>query len=70
MKVVSYKDNQYNLQNLVTSKIETVHITRLHPFIYDENNVNPVDVANRDQFSTPVEKVLAHHPEKIDMKSE
>jgi hypothetical protein len=69
LKVVSYKGNQYNLKNLVTSKIETVHLSRLHPFIFDEINVNPIDVANRDQFSTPVERVIAHHPLKVDLKS-
>ena len=39
MKVMEVRDDAYDLLELVSRKIETVHISRLHPFIYDEKMV-------------------------------
>lgn len=62
MRVIRHRGAQYTLANLVTSKNETVHITRLRPFIYDEYNINPIDIANKDSFATIVDKIVAHSP--------
>jgi len=39
-----------------------IHLTSLRPFHFDSENVNPIDVANRDAFATVVEAVIDHHP--------
>lgn len=62
LRVLSHRGASYKLQNLVTNKEETHHITQLHPFLYDGENINPIDVANRDAFATPVESIVGHTP--------
>jgi hypothetical protein len=50
----------YTCQNLVTNKLEDFHVTNLQPFHYDENNVNPTEVALADNESFLVEKIIKH----------
>jgi len=62
LKVKESKGAHYYLENLVTGKIETYHCTQLRQFIYDPDNVDPVNVANSDEFCTVVDKIISHTP--------
>ena len=42
------------LLDLLTNKHEDVIIHRLHPFIYDEANIDPKTVAARDNYEYTV----------------
>jgi len=64
LRVESHRGATYRLRNLVTNKLENAHVTLLRPFQYDDGNINPTDIANRDAFSTIVEKVISHTPVK------
>jgi hypothetical protein len=50
----------YSLQNLVTGKLEDVHVTQLAPFEHDPIHTDPRLVANRDKQSWDVQEILAH----------
>ena len=41
MKVVGIEKDAYELLDLVHKKVETVHVSRLHPFIFDPQMVDP-----------------------------
>jgi hypothetical protein len=62
LRVISHFGSTYKLQNLVTNKVESVHVTQLRQFHYDEENTNPIDVANRDSFVTVVDQIVDHAP--------
>jgi hypothetical protein len=49
MKVVGIQGDAYDLLDLVNRKVDTVHVARLHPFIYDPSMVDPENVAIRVQ---------------------
>ena len=49
-RVVNNVGTRYTLLDLVTNKHEDVLIHRLHPFIYDEANIDPKIVAARDKL--------------------
>jgi len=55
---------------LVTGKLETVHVTMHRPFHYDPLYTDPIDIANRDQFVTVVERIVAHTPVKDNYKGQ
>lgn len=63
LKVVTHQANHYTLENLVTGKLERVHLTALRPFYYDPAVTDPIDVANRDQFVTVVDQIIGHQPD-------
>ena len=60
MKVVNIVGNQYTVQNLVTLKCETFHITNLLPFRYDATRTDPRLIANIDQRVSDIEAILEH----------
>lgn len=62
LRVESHRGATYRLRNLVTNKIENVHVSLMRIFHFDEQNLNPIDVANRDAFATVVEEIVAHSP--------
>lgn len=64
MKVIAHEGNTYTLENLVTHKMEKYNITQLSTFVFDETQVDPIDVANKDQSATVVEKIISHEPVK------
>jgi len=49
MRVVSQQDDTYELLDLVSRKIDTVHVSRIYPFKYDSTKVDPENVLIRDQ---------------------
>jgi hypothetical protein len=62
MKVINHRASIYKLSNLATGKEETYHLAHIRPFHYDEQSINPIDIANRDEFATPVESIVSHQP--------
>jgi hypothetical protein len=60
MRVVSFNKSHYVLQDLVTSKTRTFHLTQLKEFKFDEMDVDPADVARAEQQEFLVERILAH----------
>ena len=71
MKVVAKAEDDYTLMNLVFNKTEHVHISLIHPFVYDSNYVDPKDIARRDVISSfEVESIVDHTPKsKRQLKS-
>jgi hypothetical protein len=61
LRVVNYKGPIYTLQNLVhPTKLEDFHVKLLHPFKFDESNVDPSDVAQHDEEYSGIKEVLEH----------
>jgi hypothetical protein len=59
LKVQSRQLDQYELFDPASGKFETVHVTRMKPFVYNES-INPDDIAIQNQQLQIVDKVLAH----------
>lgn len=58
-RVVNHVGSRYSLQNLVTDLISDYHISRLRPYLYEENlDEDLKSVANRDEQLFPVENIL------------
>jgi hypothetical protein len=60
LRVESHKGSTYNLRDLVTNKTIQAHVTRLREYNLDEDNVDPRQIANKDQESWDIEKIIAH----------
>ena len=58
MKVVGIRGDAYDLLDLVNRKVDTIHVARLHPFIYDPSMVDPENVAIRDQGEFLVQEIV------------
>ena len=58
--VLVHEDNTYNLQNLVSRKEFKVNIKRIYLFHFDEERVNPQEVAMHDSNEFIVESILSH----------
>ena len=60
-RVVNHIGSKYSLQNLVTDIISDFHVSRLHPYLYDEElDEDPRSTANRDEQMFTVDKILEH----------
>jgi transposase InsO family protein len=68
LRVLHHVGATYTLENLVTSKQENHHVTNLREFHFDDTRVNPIQVANQDEFATVVEKIISHVPIKESYK--
>jgi hypothetical protein len=62
LKVINFHGNKYILENLVTKRTETVHVSQLRLFYFDPERVDPFDIAIKDQFATVVESIINHTP--------
>ncbi len=60
MRVIKFKGSTYTVQDLVTNKEEDYHVTQLKAFKYDVMEVDPVEIARKEQDEFVVEKVLEH----------
>jgi hypothetical protein len=58
MKVIGVDKDTYELLDLVTRCVDTVHVARLFPFIYDSKEIDPENVAIRDQGEFIVEDIV------------
>jgi hypothetical protein len=62
LKVLNHRGATYTLENLVTGKQENHHITSLRVFNFDGTKINPIQIANQDEFATVIEKIISHVP--------
>jgi hypothetical protein len=58
MKIIEREGDAYTILDLVTRRPETVHISRIFPFIYDSTRVDPENFAHRDREEFEVERIL------------
>ena len=60
-KVLKHELDHYTFYNHIEKKEEQIHISLLHPFLYDANFIDPTDIAIHDAISTfTVERILEH----------
>ena len=59
-KIIGKRDNVYTTENCATGKIEDFHVTLIHPFLYDEHEVDPGEVAMHDDELRIIEEVTDH----------
>jgi hypothetical protein len=57
-RVVALNKDAYDVFDLVNRKIDTVHVSRLYPFYYDPEKVDPENVAIRDQGEFIVTEIV------------
>jgi hypothetical protein len=69
LEVMSHKDSEYTLMNLVSKKIKKIHASKLKQFIFDPSRVEPLDIARRDYMEYFIEKVLAHRGDPLRVSS-
>ena len=59
-QVVEHDQNTYMLRDLGTEKIVSHHVTDIHPFEYDPEHTDPVEVALADKDLFVVDAIVAH----------
>ena len=59
MKVISNKQSEYTLLDLVTKKERHIHVTRIKEFLFS-TKADPLDIARRDYLEFYVEEILTH----------
>jgi hypothetical protein len=60
LRVISFSKNNYMLQDLVSRKESSYHITQLKAFNYDEMETDPAEIARAEAQEFIVEAVLNH----------
>lgn len=67
LEVISHRDSEYSLMNIVSKKIKTIHASKLRQLIFNPARIEPLDIARRDYMECFIEKVLAHRgdPAKV-----
>jgi hypothetical protein len=63
-RVVNIVGSAYTIQDLVSLKNSTVHISALSPFLYDEHVTDPREVALQDQGEFEIENIVTHRGNK------
>jgi hypothetical protein len=58
LRVINVEDNGYELLDLVTKKSEVIHVSRILPFNYDPEKVDPENIALRDKGVFEIEAVV------------
>jgi hypothetical protein len=58
MKIVERQGDAYTVLDLVTRKADTIHISRIYPFLYDSTRVDPEVIALRDKEEFEVQAIL------------
>ena len=56
---ISSSNGQYVLENLVTGEFKEYHVSQLHPFYYDDEDV-PRQTAMRDSQQWDVDSIISH----------
>jgi transposase InsO family protein len=59
-QVIEHDQNTYKLRDLGSEKIVSHHVTDIHPFKYDPEHTDPVEVALTDKDLFIVDAVVAH----------
>lgn len=59
-RIISSKNNNYTLENLVSKKQIRLHINRIVHFLFDPNKIDPQKVATHDVDEFHIEMILSH----------
>ena len=59
-QVVNIVGSKYTLCDMVRGKNFDLHISNLHPFLYDPETVDPKEVLNQDQGEFLIESIIEH----------
>ena len=59
-RIVEIKKDTYSLEDLITGKIRNLHISRLIPFNYDPEKVDPNEIAARNNQMFIIEEIIKH----------
>ena len=62
---VDKDEDTYELLDLVNHKVDTIHVFRFYPFIFDPEKIDPENVAIRDQGEFIVEDIVNALVDKI-----
>jgi hypothetical protein len=69
VEVIQNRHGQsYKLLNLLDESYQTVAVNRLSPFVFDENEIDPIKIAQIDNQEFVVERILAHSGDFEDKK--
>lgn len=68
-RIVNINGAKYTIQNLLTSKNQDVHISRLKPFIFDNERTDPKEVAMHEQEEFLIEAIIAHRGDRTRRKT-
>lgn len=60
VRVVSFNKANYTVQDLVTNRLQKIHVSKLRPFVYDKRYTDPRTVANSDRQSFDVQEIISH----------
>jgi transposase InsO family protein len=60
MRVISFSNANYTLQDLVTNRTQNIHVSKLRPFVYDGQGPDPRVIANKDKQVWDVQAILGH----------
>jgi transposase InsO family protein len=60
LRVLSYRNTQYTLLDLITKKEKVYHVSDMKPFLFDPAITDPQDVARHDYLEFFVENILEH----------
>lgn len=69
LKVMDMIDNEYTLQDCVSKTIEHVHLSRIYPFEYNPDKVDPEKIAYRDKNEFEVERIIDHSGDTTQSKT-
>jgi hypothetical protein len=63
-QVLNRVGSEYTLEDLISGKHISTHISNLTPFDYDENRTDPKEVAMHDQEEFVIDQILGHRGDK------
>ena len=60
LQVITNSGANYSLRDEATGRIVQAHVSRLTPFLYDKDRVDPVAIAAKDSDQYLVERIVNH----------
>ena len=60
MEVISHRDSEYVLLNIVSKKTKRIHASKLKIFLFDPAKIEPMDSAHRDYKEFYIEAITGH----------
>jgi hypothetical protein len=64
MQVINKVGSKYTVQDLITKKLDDIHVTRLKRFDYDAARTDPREVAMHDQSEFEIDRIIAHRGDR------
>ncbi len=58
MKILDRNGDSYEVLDLVSRQSDSVHISRIFPFLFDDTRIDPEKIAYRDKEEFEVEQIL------------